>query len=68
MDDGRRLERAEHAGIELLRLDDALELTAGGGERGVVAADCRDNLVDQRARRVEIAPDEMGLGAVASTQ
>ena len=26
MDDRRHLERAEHAGIELLRLDDALEL------------------------------------------
>ena len=61
MDDGRRLKRCEHADIELLRLDDALELPAGGGERGVVAPGCRDDLFDQPTRLVKIAPDEMGL-------
>jgi hypothetical protein len=61
MDDGRRFERAEHAGIELLRRDDAPELPAGGAKRGVVAARCRDDLVDQPTRRIEIAPDEMRL-------
>ena len=61
MDDGRRLERGKHAGIELLRCDDALKLPARGGERGVVVAGCRDDLVDQLVRRVQIAPDEMGL-------
>ena len=61
MDDGRQHERGEHAEIELLRRDDALELTAGGGERGVVVPGRRDDLVDQPSRRVEITPDEMGL-------
>ena len=61
MDDGRRLECAEHAGVELLRRDDALELPAGGGERSLVATGCCDDLVDQPIRRVEITPDEMGL-------
>jgi hypothetical protein len=34
---------------------------AGGGQRGVVAPGCRYDVVDQPMRRVEIAPDEMGL-------
>ena len=61
MDDSRRLEREKHAGIELLRSDDALELPAGGGEPSVVAPRGHDDLLDQATRRVQIAPDEMGL-------
>ena len=61
MDNGRLLECAEHVGIELLRRDDALQLPAGGGQRGVVAPGCRYDVVDPPMRRVEIAPDEMGL-------
>ncbi len=61
MHDGRDLERLEHAGVETFGRDDAPELPGGSGKRGIVAAGCRDDAVDQTASGFDIAHDKVGF-------